>query len=193
VRAFGAKAPACARAPAGAIFRAFARHAGLQPAQQKKKRIAPGVAGPAIGQEDVRFRQRPDADHRPEGEVGRQDADDGAGDAVEGNGLTDDRRIGIERGSPQPIADDRRRVVIGRRGAGEERAAARRADAQRREEVRAHVERAHLQRLAAPGELRVPSCIGREVVERGEALAQRLVGHRRPGGERLDAGLGLLG
>jgi len=71
-------------------------------------------------------------------------------------------------------------------------AAARGIDAQRGEEIRTHVERAHLQRLAASGELRVDRGVGREMIERGDARAQRLVRHGRPGPERLDARLGLL-
>jgi hypothetical protein len=39
-------------------FRAFLRHAWLHAAQQEEKRAPAGVAGPAIGQKDVRFRQR---------------------------------------------------------------------------------------------------------------------------------------
>ena len=106
-------------------FRAFLRHAWLHAAQQEEKRVPAGVAGPAIGQKDVRFRQRADPDHRPEAEVRRQHADDGTGEAVDGDGLSDDRRIGLERRAPQPIADDRAAIVVWRRGAGEERAAAR--------------------------------------------------------------------
>ena len=88
--------------------RAFLRHAWLHAAQQAEKRAPAGVAGPAIEQKDVRFRQRAEpGDHRPEAEVRRQHADDGTGDAVDGDGLSDDRRIGVERRAPQPIADDR--------------------------------------------------------------------------------------
>jgi hypothetical protein len=36
-------------------------------------------------------------DDQPEGEARRQHADDGAGNAVDGEGLSDDRRIGPER------------------------------------------------------------------------------------------------
>ena len=83
-------------------------------------------------------------------------------------------------------------IVVWRCGAGEERAAARGTDAQRGEEIRTHVERGQLQRLAASGELRVDGGIGREMIERGDARAQPLVRHGRPGRERLDARLGLL-
>jgi hypothetical protein len=98
-------------------FRAFLRHARLHAAQQPHKRALAGVAGPAIGQEDVRFRQRAAPDHRPEAEIRRQHADDGARDAVDGERLSDDRRIGVERGAPQPIADDRAAIVVRRPGA----------------------------------------------------------------------------
>ena len=173
-------------------FRAFLRHAWLHAAQQEEERALAGVAGPAIGQKDVRFRQRAVPDHRPEAEVRRQHADDGTGEAVDDDGLSDDRRIGLEQRAPQPIADEGAALVVWRRGAGEERAAERGADAQRGEEIRTDVERGHLQRLAASGERRVDRGVGREMIERGDARAQRLVRHGRPGRERPDALPGLL-
>src|SRR5205814_4843794 len=98
--------------------------------------------------------------------------DDGTGEAVDGDGLSDDRRIGVERRAPQPIADDRAAILVWRRGAAEERAAARGSDAQRGEEIRTHLERVQLQRLAASGERRVDRDVGREMIERGDAPAQ---------------------
>jgi hypothetical protein len=47
---------------------------------RKRNAFSAGVAGPAIGQKDVRFRQRAEPGHDwPEAEVRRQHADDGAG------------------------------------------------------------------------------------------------------------------
>ena len=159
-------------------YRALPRDAWPHAAQQEEERAAAVVTGPAIDQKDVGFRQRADTDHRPEAEVRRQHADDGTGEAVDGDGLPDDRRIGVERRAPQPIADDRGAIVVWRRGAGEERAAARGIDAERVEEIRAHLERGQLQRLAASGELRVDRVVGREMIERADARAQRLVRQR---------------
>jgi len=109
--------------------------------------------------------------HRPEAEVRRQHADEGTGEAVDHDGLSDDRRIGLERRAPQPIADDRAAVVLWRGGAGEERAAARRIDAQCDKEIRTHFERVQLQRLAASGKRRVDRVVGREIIEHGDARA----------------------
>jgi hypothetical protein len=74
---------------------------------------------------------------------------------IDDDGLSDDRRIGLERGPPQPIADDHGAIVVWRCGAGQKRAAARGSDAQRGEEIRTHVEYAQLQRRAASGEGRL--------------------------------------
>src|SRR5699024_6293027 len=118
-----------------------------------------------IRQKDVRFRQRSKPGHHwPEAEVRRQYTDDSTWEAVNGDGLSDDRRIGLERRAPQPIADDRGAIVALRRGASQERAAARGIDAQRVEEIRTDVERGQPQRLAASGELRVDRGIGREMI-----------------------------
>ena len=173
--------------------RAFLRHAWLHAAQQQEKRAPAGVAGPAIEQKDVRFRQRAEP-----GTTGLKLKSGGSTPTmvrgrpsmvmdcptIAGSALSD-----VRHSRSLTIAA---RIVVWRRGAGEERAAARGSDAQRGEEIRTHVERGQLQRLAASGELRVDRGVGREMIERGDARAQRLVRHGRPGRERPDALLGLL-
>ena len=203
VRASGTNAPACAIAPVGAIdgsltsdvSSASARACvtpGFTRPNRKRNALLPGSPGQRLGRKMSRSGSAPIADHRPEAELRRQHADDGARETVDGEGLSDDPRIGLERRAPESIADDRALVVVRRRGAREERAAAGGTDAEHVEEIRTHLDRRHLHRLAASGELRVDRVVGRERIERGDARAQPLVRHGRPGPERLDARLGLL-
>ena len=129
----------------------------------------------------------PDLGFADEGELhgGRQNADDGAGRAVERDDGSDDVGIAAEAGAPERVTENDDGMAFGAAFLGGEGAAELRADAEHGEEIRRDAGDGNLHGLADAGEVEVVTGPGGGFEGAG-VVAQQLVAEQ---GERALVGI----